>query len=215
MKIQTAAIAFAKERLRSFDAGHDWSHTERVLNLARRIQSEESTGDTDVIELAAILHDIADTKFHEGSESDGGNIAYDFLTMNGFPGNKAGHVREIINNISFKKHAVKSEINSIEFMIVQDADRLDAMGAIGIARTFNYGGFRNRPLYDPDVPVKEYTDTQTYMNSASPTLNHFYEKLFLLRDLMNTKAGKKLAEERHIYMVDYVNRFLGEWEGRL
>lgn len=213
MELLAAAKIFAKEKLEAFDAGHDWTHTERVVNLADRIQQEEHAGDPEVIKLAAILHDIADTKFHQGAETDGGDMAYGFLLENGLSMEKAAHTRLIINHISFKQRLEESVIDSIEFQIVQDADRLDAMGAIGIARAFHYGGYKNRALYDPEIPPREYKSAEEYKKSDAPTLNHFYEKLFLLRDLMNTATGKKLAQERHDYMVAFADRFKREWEG--
>lgn len=215
MEIITSAINFAKQKLSAFDGGHDWYHTERVLNLARQIHKTEKAGDLQVIELSAILHDIADTKFHKGSETDGGDMAYDFLLQQGFSTEGAEHVRQIINNISFKKRLEKSTFTSIEFQIVQDADRLDAIGAMGIARAFNYGGYKNRALYDPQIPVVEYKSMEEYKSSSAPTINHFYEKLFLLKNLMNTKTGKKMAEVRHNYMVEFVKRFMSEWNGNL
>jgi uncharacterized protein len=214
MELLAAAEAFAKEKLEAFDAGHDWTHTERVLNLAGHIQQEEKAGDREVISLAAILHDIADTKFHTGAETDGGDMAYEFLKGNGLSKDKSEHIRKIINHLSFKQRQEKSPIDSIEFRIVQDADRLDAMGAIGIARAFHYGGYKNRKLYDPNIAPRKYRSAEEYKKSDAPTINHFYEKLFLLKDLMNTATGKKLAQERHDYMVAFVERFKKEWEGK-
>lgn len=213
MDILTASTAFAKEKLEAFDAGHDWTHTERVLKLAGRIQEEEKAGDREVIALAAILHDIADTKFYEGAETDGGDMAYAFLVEHGLSPEKAAHVRMIINHLSFKNRLEESPVDSIEFRIVQDADRLDAMGAIGIARAFHYGGYKNRTLYDPAIPPREYKSAEEYKKSDAPTINHFHEKLFLLKDLMNTATGKRLAQERHDYMTAFVARFKNEWEG--
>lgn len=209
----TSAINFAKEKLAAFDGGHDWFHAERVLNIARQIQKEESAGNLLVIELASILHDIADTKFHKGLDTDGGDMALGFLIEEGLPREQAEQVRNIINNISFKNRLQKKDIDSIEFQIVQDADRLDAMGAVGIARAFNYGGYKNRALYDPEIPIKEYKTAEEYKNSPAPTINHFYEKLFLLKDLMNTETARRMAQERHNYMVEFVSRFKAEWDG--
>lgn len=214
MTLLEETIRFAKEKLEQFDAGHDWTHTSRVLSLARRIRELEGAGDKEVIEFAAVLHDIADTKFHQGSEEDGGNMASDFLVEKGFEPRRAEEVRYIINHLSFKKHFEKERAKSVEFQIVQDADRLDAMGAIGIARAFNYGGYKNRKMYDPEIPPENYESAEAYKSSDAPTLNHFYEKLFKLRDLMNTASGKKLARERHDYMVLFVDRFLKEWQGQ-
>ena len=213
MEIFAAAEAFAKEKLHTFDAGHDWTHTERVRNLAGHIQQEENAGDPEIVRLAAILHDIADTKFHQGAETDGGDMAYIFLTARGFSADQSEHVRKIINHLSFKHHMEKHPLDTIEFHIVQDADRLDAMGAIGIARAFHYGGYKNRALYDPEVAPRRYKSAEEYKKSDAPTINHFYEKLFLLKDLMNTATGKKLAQERHAYMIAFVERFKKEWEG--
>ncbi|MCA1747749.1 MAG: HD domain-containing protein, partial [Bacteroidales bacterium] len=204
MNLLDQTIAFAKTKLASFDGGHDWLHTERVLKMSQHIQQQEGAGDPEVIDLAAVLHDIADTKFHDGAETDGGNMAYDFLVSKGLDSEKAEHIRKIINNISFRKRMEREEIDTIEFQIVQDADRLDAMGAIGIARAFNYGGYKNRALYDPAVPLqaiplqeKQTPGEERGSPTPSPTLNHFYEKLFLLKDMMNTATGRELALERH------------------
>ncbi len=217
MDLLHQTISFAKTKLASFDGGHDWLHTERVLNMARYICQREGAGDPEVIELAAVLHDIADTKFHDGAETDGGDMARDFLVSKGLDSEKAEHIRKIINNISFRKRMEREEIGTIEFQIVQDADRLDAMGAIGIARAFNYGGFKNRPLYDPAIPLqaiplqeKQTPGEEKSSPSPDPTLNHFYEKLFLLKDMMNTATGRELALERHRYMVEFVERFKQE-----
>jgi uncharacterized protein len=231
MDLLQQTIAFAKTKLASFDSGHDWLHTERVLKMAGYICQEEGAGDPEVVELAAVLHDIADTKFHDGAETDGGDMAYDFLVGLGLDSKKAEHIRKIINNISFRKQMERKEINTIEFQIVQDADRLDAMGAIGIARAFSYGGYRNRPLYDPAIPLQtiplkekqtsgkesrdpaiplqqqQTTGKERGSPTPGPTLNHFYDKLFLLKDMMNTATGRELALERHRLMVEFVNRF--------
>ncbi|MEX0987957.1 MAG: HD domain-containing protein [Bacteroidales bacterium] len=210
MDILHQTIAFAKTKLASFDGGHDWLHTERVLKMSQYILQREGEGDAEVIELAAVLHDIADTKFHDGAETDGGEMAHEFLVDRGLDSRKAGHIRDIINNISFRKRMERTPINTIEFQIVQDADRLDAMGAIGIARGFNYGGYKNRPLYDPAIPLHEQPPPGEERGSPAPTLNHFYEKLFLLKDMMNTSTGRELAVERHRYMVEFVKKFKQE-----
>jgi uncharacterized protein len=224
MNLIQQAITFAKTKLASFDGGHDWLHTERVLKMARYIFQSEGEGDEEVIELAAVLHDIADTKFYDGAETDGGEMAHAFLLERGLDSRKAEHIREIINNISFRKRMDRAPINTIEFQIVQDADRLDAMGAIGIARAFNYGGYKNRALYDPAIPLQAIPQQESPQQespqqeknspgeergstSPAPTLNHFYEKLFLLKDMMNTATGRELALERHHYMVEFVKRF--------
>lgn len=208
-------ISFAKEKLAHFDGGHDWSHTERVLHLARHIQHTEQKGDLETIELAAILHDIADTKFHDGDEEEGGRMARAFLLEKGLDAQKAEHVEQIINNLSFKKRFDGAGFTSIEMQIVQDADRLDAIGAIGIARAFNYGGFKNRELYDPKVLPVKYESAADYKKSTAPTLNHFFEKLFLIRDLMNTETARAIAEDRHRFMEEFVERFLDEWNSNI
>lgn len=208
-------IVFVKSKLQAFDGGHDWLHTERVWKLAKTICNIEKEGDLIVIELAALLHDIADSKFHDGPESLGGDIAFGFMIDAGADKHSAVHVREIINQMSFKSRLKEKSISSIEFQIVQDADRLDAIGAIGIARAFNYGGFKNRAIHDPDQPIQEYKTIEAYKKSDAATINHFYEKLFLLKDLMNTSTGKAMAEERHQYMEAFVKRFMKEWDGEV
>lgn len=205
-------IAFVKETLEGAEGGHDWFHIERVWKNARRIAATDG-GDLLVIELAALLHDIADSKFHDGDETVGPAKARDWMQSLGLPEDTVAHVVAIIENISFKGGNVERSFHSKELDIVQDADRLDALGAIGIARTFNYGGFKNRPLYDPSIPPKLGMSKEEYKSSVSPTLNHFHEKLFLLKDRMNTETGKVLALDRHRYMEEFVARFLAEWAG--
>jgi uncharacterized protein len=189
---------FVKTSLEGAEGGHGWSHTERVWRMARYIREQEGHGDLLTIELAALLHDIADPKFNNGDEEEGGRVAVRFLEGLGVDGEQTGHVEKIIRHVSF---------SSIEFMIVQDADRLDAMGAVGIARAFNYGGYKNRPIHDPSVPTREYRDTREYRASNAPTINHFHEKLLKLKELMNTATGKALARERHDYMVRFLEQF--------
>jgi uncharacterized protein len=204
-------INFAKSFLLTNDAGHDWAHTERVLTNARAIRREEGNGNLLIIELAAILHDIADTKFSGKNEDESGKLAHEFLINMGVREDKAEHIKHIINNISFRKHHEVSSQQSIEFLIVQDADRLDAIGAIGIARAFHYGGHKNRPLYDPSIKPEAHENMEQYKKSTAPTINHFYEKLFLLKDMMRTAAGKRMAEERHAFMETFVEKFKQEW----
>jgi len=160
------------------------------------------------------LHDIADPKFHDGDEEIGPELAKEFLEKQGVDEAIIDHVDKIIRNISFKNSFENTGFRSKELDVVQDADRLDAIGAIGIARAFNYGGFKNRPLYDPGIPPNQVLTKEEYKNSVSPTINHFYEKLLLLKDLMNTPTGKRMAEERHHFMEIYLERFYNEWEGR-
>jgi uncharacterized protein len=204
-------IAFVKEQLVGAEGGHDWWHIYRVWKLSGHIAKEEGC-DSLVIDLGALLHDIADAKFHDGDEEIGPQLARKFLVSLKVDRTTIGHIENIIRNISFKNSGEQG-FSSLELDIIQDADRLDALGAIGIARAFNYGGFKNRPLYDPDIKPKPAMSKKEYKKSLSPTINHFYEKLLLLKDMMNTSTGKAMAEERHKYMEDYLKRFYIEWEG--
>ena len=207
-------ITFVKETLKGAEGGHDWFHIQRVFNNTLAISKEESV-DILVVSLAALLHDIADAKFHDGDEQIGPKMAREFLNSIGVNQEVIKHVIAIIENISFKNSLEKNKrrFHSKELEVVQDADRLDAIGAIGIARAFNYGGFKNRVLYDPDTPPKLNMSKEEYKNSTAPTINHFYEKLLLLKDQMNTATGKKMAEQRHHFMLDYLEQFYGEWKG--
>jgi uncharacterized protein len=209
-QIVKQATAFVKKRLSEAEGGHDWPHTERVLKMAGYIREQEGRGDALTIELAALLHDVADPKFHDGAGEEGSRQAFDFLIRNGLDRERARHIRSIIRNVSYSGGFQQDQIHTIEFQIVQDADRLDAMGAIGIARAFNYGGFRNRPIYDPGVPVREYRNPSEYHASGAPTINHFYEKLLRLKDLMNTTTGKKIALGRHEFMLMFLEKFFRE-----
>ncbi len=203
-------IAFVREQLAGAEGGHDWSHTRRVWKMAGYIREREGRGDRLTIELAALLHDVSDPKFNDGDEEKGAELAFDFLIRCGLDRERAGHIRSIIRHVSYRGGMPQDQIRSIEFQIVQDADRLDAMGAVGIARAFNYGGFKNRPIHDPGVPLREYTDPSEYHASAAPTINHFHEKLLKLKDLMNTSTGKKIARERHRFMLRFLRQFLKE-----
>jgi len=205
-------IAFVREQLAGAEGGHDWSHTERVWKTARFIREREGEGDRLTIELAALLHDVSDPKFNNGDEEKGAEMAFDFLIRSGLDRDRAGHIRSIIRHVSYRGGMPQDQIRSIEFRIVQDADRLDAMGAVGIARAFNYGGFKNRPIHDPGVPLQEYTDSSEYHASPAPTINHFHEKLLKLKDLMNTATGKKLARKRHRFMLRFLRQFSKEVE---
>ncbi|MDA8595821.1 HD domain-containing protein [Flavobacteriaceae bacterium] len=207
-------IKFVKKELQNAEGGHDWFHIERVYKNALLINKTEQA-DQLVVELGALLHDIADSKFHNGDERIGPIKARGFLETLNLDSNRINHVEKIIENISFKGGGFDRSFNSKELEIVQDADRLDAIGAIGIARTFNYGGFKNRALYDPEISPNLNMSKEEYKNSTAPTINHFYEKLLRLKDLMNTKAGKKLAIGRHKFMQDFLNHFFAEWEGKL
>lgn len=205
-------ITFVKEQLKGAEGGHDWFHIERVYRNALLIAREESC-DLTVVRLGALLHDIADSKFHNGDETVGPKTARVFLQSQNVSEEIILHVMAIIENISFKGGNFERKFTSKELDIVQDADRLDALGAIGIARTFNYGGFRNRPLYDPEIRPRYDMTKEEYKNSAAPTLNHFYEKLLLLSDRMNTETAKKIARKRHRFMEAFLEQFYAEWNG--
>lgn len=205
-------IVFVKKQLQHSEGGHDWFHIERVYKNAIAIASTEEC-DITIVMLGALLHDIADSKFHDGDESIGPIIAKEFLKNQSVSNEIIQHVVAIIENCSFKGGNFESKFNSKELEIVQDADRLDAIGAIGIARTFNYGGFKNRPLYDPEIAPNLNMSKEEYKKSEAPTLNHFYEKLLLLKDKMNTESGKRLAQNRHRYMEMFLSQFYAEWNG--
>ncbi len=207
-------IAFVKKTLDGAEGGHDWFHIERVYKNSLLIAKEERV-DMLIVSLGALLHDIADAKFYNGDESIGPKIASNFLHSKKVTPEVIRHVVAIIENISFKSslETKKERFNSLELQVVQDADRLDAIGAIGIARTFNYGGFKNRALYNPDIPPNLNMTKEEYKKSNAPTINHFYEKLLLLKDKMNTSSGKKIAEQRHSFMLKFLSQFNAEWQG--
>lgn len=206
-------IDYVKEVLKDAEGGHDWWHIFRVWNNAKHIAATEQV-DLLVVELGALLHDIADAKFHDGDDEIGPQQAKTFLHSLHLDPAVVEHVEQIVRHISFKGGHQQQSFRSIELAVVQDADRLDALGAIGIARAFNYGGFRNRALYDPNVPPNLHMTKEEYRQSKAPTLNHFYEKLLLLKDRMNTATGKQLAESRHAFMEQFLNQFYSEWEGK-
>ncbi|WP_373708040.1 HD domain-containing protein [Kaistella sp.] len=203
-------IAFVKEKLEGAEAGHDWFHIERVWKLSKKIADSE-TCNLQVVELAALLHDIADPKFHDGDETLALKISNELLQSQNVSADIIEQVLFIIKNISFKNREEAPEVLPIELQIVQDADRIDAIGAIGIARTFNYGGFKNNLMYHPDIQPALNMTKEEYKKSKGTTINHFYEKLLLLKDMMNTATGKKLAEERHDFMVEFLDQFSREW----
>jgi len=207
-----STISFVKDQLKTAEGGHDWFHIERVYRNALLI-AESETCNIEIVKLGALLHDIADSKFHNGDETIGPNTARIFLERQNVSEEITTHVINIIENISFKGGNFDKKFNSIELEIVQDADRLDAIGAIGIARTFNYGGFKNRTIYNPSIAPKLGMDKEEYKKSEAPTINHFYEKLLLLKDKMNTQTGKKIAQERHFFMEKFLSQFYAEWEG--
>ena len=206
-------VHYVKKTLTGAEGGHDWFHIERVWKNAKLIASGEEC-DLEVVELAALLHDIADSKFHGGDEEIGPKKAREYLSNTRIETQKVNHIVAIIENVSFKGGHNARNHSSIELDIVQDADRLDAIGAIGIARTFNYGGFKNRAIYDPSIAPNLNMTKEEYKKSTAPTINHFYEKLLLLKDLMNTESGIKLAEQRHQYMESFLEQFYNEWNGQ-
>ena len=206
--------AFVKNALKNAEGGHDWFHILRVWNNAKLISKNENV-DGFVVELGALLHDIADSKFHNGDETIGPKIAREFLESQQVDESIIVHIENIISNISFKGGNFEQQFNSPELEVIQDADRLDAIGAVGIARTFNYGGFKNRPLYNPEIAPDLNQTKEAYKNSEAPTINHFYEKLLLLKDRMNTFTGRKIAANRHQYMEHFLNQFYDEWNGKM
>jgi uncharacterized protein len=207
--IINSTIQFVQEKLEGAEAGHDWFHIERVYKNALKINEQEN-GDLMVISLAALLHDIADSKFHDGDEELGPRIAGEFLQGIGVGDVVIAHVQQIIKNLSYKSSLGKIDFHSKELDIVQDADRLDAIGAIGIARAFTYGGYKNRVLYDPAIKPNLNMTKEAYKTSVNPTINHFYEKLLLLKDLMKTKTGTAMALQRHDFMKLYLDQFYTE-----
>lgn len=215
-KIIQNTIAFVKEELKDAEGGHDWFHIERVFRNTLLISKEEDVN-IFVVSLAALLHDIADPKFHNGDEKIGPRKAKKFLIEQNVPKEIGKHVVKIIKYVSFKNSLGDNskKFTSKELEVVQDADRLDAIGAIGIARCFNYGGFKNRALYNPEFIPNLNMTKEEYKNSDAPTINHFYEKLLLLKDKMNTNSGKKIAESRHQFMETYLQQFYDEWNGKL
>ncbi len=207
-------IAFVKETLKGAEGGHDWFHTNRVFLNAKLIAQRENVDDF-IVSLGALLHDIADAKFYDGDETVGPKKAAIFLLSQDVDSSVIEHVINIIENISYKNSLSTTDVQffSKELEVIQDADRLDAIGAIGIARCFNYGGFKNREIYNPEIEPNLNMTKEEYKKSTAPTINHFYEKLLLIKDKMNTKTGKRIAKERHIYMEKYLEQFYTEWRG--
>lgn len=210
MNVIEKTVAFVKEKLEGAEAGHDWFHIERVWKIARKIAEKEG-GNLVVIELSALLHDIADPKFHDGDETLAIKISKEFLEKEQVSTEVIEQVLFIIKNISFKNREELPEILPLELQIVQDADRIDAIGAIGIARTFNFGGFKNNLMYHPEIQPNLNQTKEEYKKSNGTTINHFYEKLLLLKDLMNTETAKKIASERHDFMLKFLDEFYKEW----
>ena len=214
MSVIENTINFVKKQLENAESGHNWFHMERVYNNALLIAKDE-TCNLEVVQLAALLHDIADSKFHDGDETVGPKVARAFLTSENVSEETINHVVKIIENISFKGGNFEKQFTSKELEIVQDADRLDAIGAVGIARTFNYGGYKNREIYNPEISPNLTMSKEEYKNSTAPTINHFYEKLLLLKDKMNTETGKKIAQLRHDFMETFLEQFYNEWNGKI
>ena len=202
---------YVKALLSGEGTGHDWWHILRVTKLAKHIAKQESANLL-VVELTALLHDIADWKFHDGDINKGPSVAREWLGKLSLDPLLIDQVCDNIANISFKGANVTQKPLSLEGQIVQDADRLDALGAIGIARAFAYGGFKQRPLYEPDLKPMLHSSFEAYKNHQGTTVNHFYEKLLLLKDKMNTQSAKNIAEERHQIMENYLTQFFSEWE---
>ncbi len=209
-KIIELTVAFVKKELAGAESGHDWWHIFRVWKLAIRI-AEREKADLFVINIGALLHDIADAKFHDGDETVGPKKAEKFLQSQNLPEEIISKILNIIRFVSFKNRDEKPADDSLALQIVQDSDRLDALGAIGIARAFSYGGFKNREMYNPDIPYKQGMSSAEYKKSKSTTINHFYEKLLLLKEMMHTKTGKQLATERHRFMEQFLKEFYAEW----
>jgi len=207
-------ISYVKQKLANAEGGHDWWHIERVWKSAKKIAETENVNLL-VVELGALLHDIADAKFHDGDEELGPQIAAAFMREINVDQETILHVVQIIKHISFKGGKEAQTFTSPELNVVQDADRLDALGAIGIARTFNYGGFKNREIFNPNVTPNLLMTKEEYKKSDAPSINHFYEKLLLLKDLMNTETGKQMAIQRHQFMELYLAQFYQEWNGEI
>ncbi|MDH3697832.1 MAG: HD domain-containing protein [Flavobacteriaceae bacterium] len=210
----TRTKIFVQDILAEAEKGHDWSHTLRVYTNALLISKGEEV-DAFVVQLAALLHDIADSKFHNGNEEVGPLKARNFLQSISIDQEIIAHVENIIRYMSFKNtlEDQSAAFSSPELEVVRDADRLDAIGAIGIARTFHFGGYKNRSMYDPEIPPQVNQSKEAYKKSSAPTINHFYEKLLLLKDMMHTPTAKKLAEERHDFMLTFLEQFFKEWNG--
>jgi len=212
-----AAVArtegFVRERLAGEASGHDWWHVDRVRRTALALAEHEGA-DGFVVELAALLHDVADWKFHGGDEAAGPRLASSWLRSLGVAEETVAHVADIVGGLSYKGAGVPTPPRTVEGAVVQDADRLDAIGAIGVARAFAYGGFRGQPLYDPNVPIEMHQTAERYKRGAGSTVNHFHEKLLLLRDRLNTEPARRIAEGRHRFLEEFLDRFHAEWEGR-
>ena len=212
-----ATAAHVQAAMSGEGSGHDWWHVWHVWQTAKRIADFELTEgfyvDTEVVELAALLHDLGDHKFHGGDTTVAPRMTREWLASIHAEADLIDHVAEIVATLSFKGANVETPMTTLEGKIVQDADRLDAIGALGIARTFAYGGHKGRELYNPDIPPHQHDDFAEYSGSTSPTINHFYEKLLLLKDRMNTTYAKEVAKQRHAFMEQFLEQFFEEWNG--
>ena len=204
---------FLKEKFSTESSGHDYHHMYRTWKMAKHIASKESAADGYIVELGALLHDIADWKFHDGDEEAGPRAAREWLESLAVDDSAIAHVEDIIRNVSFKGASIENKLRTIEGKIVHDADKLDAMGAIGIGRAFAYGGAKGRPMHDPARPAQQHQSFEAYKNSDGGTINHFYEKLLLLKDRMLTDTGRAMAAHRHTVTEQFLEEFLKEWEG--
>lgn len=212
-QIVQSVADYVKDRQLGESNGHDWWHTYRVSETAKYLAKQEKA-DLFIVELAALLHDIADWKFTNGDDKASSKVAVELLSEFGVDDKSIEHICHIVDNISFKGESQENKISTLEGMVVQDADRLDALGAIGVARTFAYGGSDNREIYNPEIKHQEKMDFDKYKNNKSSSINHFYEKLLLLKDLINTKSAKEIADERHQFMLKYLEEFYKEWDAK-
>lgn len=212
-QVLESAAAFVRDHLAGDSSGHDWWHVERVCNTALRIARVEGA-DLFVVELAALLHDVDDWKFAGGDHAAGPRAARTWMESQQLDAATIDHVCRIIGELSFKGAGVATPMSSLEGQCVQDADRLDALGAIGIGRTFAYGGHKGQMMHDPNLPPVPHDSFEAYKHNVGTTINHFYEKLLLLADRMNTAAARRLAAGRHAYMEQFLEQFLAEWDGR-
>lgn len=204
-------VEYAKTKLEGEGTGHDWYHILRVYKTSIYIGQKENA-DLFVVKLAALLHDIADWKFNEGNSDVGSEVSRQWLESLGVAHDIIDKVTKIIGTMSFKGGTTNSEQETIEGKVVQDADRLDAIGAMGIARAFAYGGYKERELYNPNIKPQKFKDFEEYKKNTGTTVNHFYEKLLLLKDIMNTETGKSMAIQRHKFMEVYLEQFFREWD---
>ena len=210
-KIINKTVEYLKENFSGESTGHDWYHIERVWKLSKSIAEKEGEMDLFVVEMGSLLHDIADHKFHNGDETIGPKRAAEYLSQFNISKEQSEKIIKIVEEVSFKGKNVVTNMSSMEGKVVQDADRLDAMGAIGVARTFAFGGSKDRPIYDPIIKPVCHTSFAAYKTSTAPTINHFYEKLLLLKDRLNTETAKIEGERRHAFMESFLTNFYQDW----